>query len=247
MRIIHLSDIHLENNGVPIWETDTMCHLNKAINIIKSLANVDVIVVSGDLSNDGSRWTYEYIDEIFETTGIPTICCPGNHDSISMMYNEYLPRYYQICDKIYIGGFKFLMLNSTIPADADPTTNKSRGLLTNDKLNFIKNEIKDGTSTIIVLHHPPLEPGGWLNRKLLDNRDEFVELISGYSNVKLILYGHIHYPTQNDVNGIKFSSAPSIGFAFDKDLPKFQIAKGNEGFSLIDITESNITIKTIHL
>ena len=80
MRIIHLSDIHLENNGVPIWETDTMCHLNKAINIIKSLANVDVIVVSGDLSNDGSRWTYEYIDEIFETTGIPTICCPGNHD-----------------------------------------------------------------------------------------------------------------------------------------------------------------------
>lgn len=139
------------------------------------------------------------------------------------------------------------MLNSTIPDDEDPTTNKSRGLLTNDKLNFIKNEIKDGTSTIIVLHHPPLEPGGWLNRKLLDNRDEFVELISGYSNVKLILYGHIHYPTQNDVNGIKFSSAPSIGFAFDKDLPKFQIAKGNEGFSLIDITESNITIKTIHL
>ena len=54
MRIIHLSDIHLENNGVPIWETDTMCHLNKAINIIKSLANVDVIVVSGDLSNEKS-------------------------------------------------------------------------------------------------------------------------------------------------------------------------------------------------
>ena len=100
MRIIHLSDIHLENNGVPIWETDTMCHLNKAINIIKSLANVDVIVVSGDLSNDGSRWTYEYIDEIFETTGIPTICCPGNHDSISMMYDEYRPKYYQINDKV---------------------------------------------------------------------------------------------------------------------------------------------------
>ena len=30
MRIIHLSDIHLENNGVPIWETDTMCHLKSS-------------------------------------------------------------------------------------------------------------------------------------------------------------------------------------------------------------------------
>ena len=139
------------------------------------------------------------------------------------------------------------MLDSVIPDDEDPTTIKSRGLLTNDKLDFVKNEINDGAPTIIVLHHPPLEPGGWLNRKLLDNRDEFVELISEYSNVKLVLYGHIHYPTQNDANGIKFSSAPAIGFAFDKDLPKYQIAKGHEGLSLIDITESNITIKTIHL
>ena len=58
-------------------------------------------------------------------------------------------KYYQINDKVRIGGFKFLMLNSVIPDDEDPTTNKSRGLLTNDKLDFVKNEIKDGTPDFI--------------------------------------------------------------------------------------------------
>ena len=34
MRIIHLSDIHIVENGRPIWETDTKLHFDKAINKI---------------------------------------------------------------------------------------------------------------------------------------------------------------------------------------------------------------------
>jgi Predicted phosphohydrolases len=161
------------------------------------------------------------------------------------MLNDYVPSFYKVTPKAIIGGSKFLMLNSVIPDDEDPNTNKSRGLLSKETLKYVEDEIKDGIPTIIAFHHPPLEPGGWLNRKLLDNRDEFNNLIHDTDNVKLVLYGHIHYPTLNEINGTMYVSAPSVGFAFDKDLPKFQIAQGEEGINIIDITSNSATIEKV--
>lgn len=245
MRIIHLSDIHLVNNGATIWNTDTFAHFSKAIELIKSIDKVDAIVVTGDLSNDGSEWTYKYIDQSFESLGIPTLCCPGNHDSTPMMLNDYVPSFYKVTPKTIIGDYKFLMLNSVIPDDEDPNTNKSRGLLSKETLEYMEEEIKEGIPTIVAFHHPPLEPGGWLNRKLLDNRDEFNNLIQDADNVKLVLYGHIHYHILNEMNGTIYVSAPSIGFAFDKDLPKFKIAQGEEGINIIDIIDKSVIIKKV--
>ena len=99
--------------------------------------------------------------------------------------------------------------------------------------------MEEGLPTIIALHHPPLEPGGWLNRKLLDNRDDFNEIISQYP------YGHIHYYTDVKRGHIRYSSSSAVGFAFDKELPKFQIAKGLEGFSIIDIDKNEIITNNI--
>ena len=59
MRIVHISDIHLTENGTEIWGINTLEHFQKAIHKIKEMDGLDGIIVSGDLSNDGSKWTYE--------------------------------------------------------------------------------------------------------------------------------------------------------------------------------------------
>lgn len=69
MKLIHLSDIHLTENGRKIWETNTLAHFQKAIQRIKELSGIDGIVISGDLSDDGSLWTYKYIDQAFAEIG----------------------------------------------------------------------------------------------------------------------------------------------------------------------------------
>ena len=96
---MHISDIHLTENGTVIWGVNTLEHFQKAIQKIKGLDGIDGILVSGDLSNDGSLWTYKYIDRTFEETGVPTYCCPGNHDNLEMFYHGYKPSYYKICEK----------------------------------------------------------------------------------------------------------------------------------------------------
>lgn len=248
MRIIHMSDLHLTKDGHPIWGTDTMEHFNKSIEIIRGMKDVDVIIVTGDISNDGSIWTYQYADIMFASIGIPTFCCPGNHDSLKVMLDDYVPSLYKVLPPAcVICGWKIVMLNSVISDDNDLNLNKSRGFLSNDSMSYIKQELDEGIPTIIALHHPAQEPGGWLNRKLLDNRNEFNNMISIYDNARLVIYGHTHYFTDVQQGHTRYSSSTSVGFAFDKDLPKFQIADGLEGFSVIEIDNGIINIRNINL
>lgn len=248
MRIVHMSDLHLTKDGCPIWETNTMEHFNQSIDIIRGIQNIDAILVTGDISDDGSERTYQYADRLFSSLGIPTLCCPGNHDSLKMMLEGYKPSYYQVLPSSrIIEGWKIVMLNSVIPADEDPNQNKARGFLSEESLSYIKQELEEGHPTIIALHHPPLEPGGWLNRRILENREVFNQTIDSYPNARLVLYGHIHYFTEVQQGHTRYSSSTSVGFAFDKDLQKFQIADGLEGFSLIDINNDIIDITNVKL
>ena len=60
-----MSDLHLTKDGCPIWGTNTMEHFNQSIAIIRGMQNIDVILVTGDISDDGSKWTYQYADRMY--------------------------------------------------------------------------------------------------------------------------------------------------------------------------------------
>ena len=242
MKIVHLSDLHITKDGVEIWGTNTLSHFQQAIDVISQIDDIDAIIVTGDLSNDGSNWSYTYIHNCLKKLGVPVFCCPGNHDNLENM--QFVnSEFFHISDYHFnIDGYDLFVMNSTI-------SGMSRGLLCEDSMSWLDEKLSNSCNpAIIAFHHPAVDPGGWLNRKLLDNKEEFVKLVSRYSHVKLVLYGHIHYYIQQLVNDIIFCAAPAIGFAFDKELPKFQIAKGQEGFSVITISRDNeINIEKISL
>lgn len=71
---------------------------------------------------------------------------------------------------------------------------------------------------LTVLHHPALEIGGWQDLKILKNRDKFREIIESSEYVRIVLAGHIHEFTDRTLNGIRYSTAPGLGFAFSSKL-----------------------------
>ena len=236
MRIIHLSDLHIPENSQDIWGINPADRLNAMVSKIKDLRNIDAIFISGDISNDGSLWSYQYVDKILAEVGIPAYCCPGNHDNLKLFYAGYKPKFYSTQELQKINDWTFILLNSAVEG-------MSRGMIDLENLKYL---LSQATGNIaIVLHHPPIEQEGWLNRKLLENRDEFNDIVFENHNVKLVLYGHTHYHTSQLFNNIIYSSAPSIGFAFNPTLPKFQIAKGEEGLTMITLDGDNIQIEKI--
>ena len=77
MRIIHMSDLHLTSDKHPIWGVDTYEHFVKTLNSIDSIPNIDCIVVSGDIADDGNLLTYQYADDMLNSLSIPVLWCPG--------------------------------------------------------------------------------------------------------------------------------------------------------------------------
>ena len=242
MKLIHMSDLHLTEKGKIIWGTDTMAHFDRAIDDIRHMDDIDAIIVTGDLSDDGSLWSYQYADKRFASIEIPTYCCPGNHDSLKTMLCDFRPAFISFLPTFCLEGWKIILANTVVPDEANQSLNKSRGFLSDDWLLRIEEELKEGLPTIIAMHHPSQEPGGWLNRRLLENRSVFNDMITNYPNARLVLYGHTHYFTDFICGNIRHTSSSAIGYAFNKDLPKFQIAEGLEGYNIIEIKNETITI-----
>ena len=243
-----MSDLHLTSNRTTLWGADTHAHFKRAIESIRKLDNIDCIIVSGDIAHDGNKDIYEYVDNELKKIGAPTFWCPGNHDDINAFYRHVEKSSSIIVSPTVINGFLIIPLNSVAQDEKRPDQNRARGVLDSATLTELEILLSStNLACIIFFHHPSIEPGGWLSEKILINREEFNLLVSKYANVRLVLYGHIHYHTQFFQHNSHFISSPAIGYAFNKELPKFKIAEGEEGYTIIELNdkEINIDIKRI--
>lgn len=61
IRILHISDIHLTDQGISIWGVNTMEHFHRLVGSIKTHSDIDAIIISGDLSNVSNHVSRTYL------------------------------------------------------------------------------------------------------------------------------------------------------------------------------------------
>lgn len=248
IRIAVLSDLHLTSDKKSIWGVDTYANFKKAISRMKNIPKIDCIIVCGDIANDGMVGTYAYVDSEFRNLGIPTFWCPGNHDNMNQYYDFGQKSFCKLSGIHDVGGFRVISVCSVTHDENNPSQNRARGLIKNEDLKILDRVLSDSEKPCVVfLHHPSIEPGGWLSNKILINKEDFNNVIIKHSQVKAVLYGHIHYYTKHQDGSTVYMSSPAVGFAFNKDLPKYRIAKGEEGFAILDISESKIKTELVRI
>ena len=185
---------------------------------------------------------------MLNSLSIPVLWCPGNHDNIETFFDFAESSKSIIKNPITINGIRLVPLNTVAPDENCPNMNRSRGVLFENDFQYLSNNISgQDNPSILVMHHPSIDPGGWMTNKILKNRELFNDTIQHYKNIILILYGHIHYHMIHKQYGKTFVSAPSVGFAFNKDFPKYELDKGQEGFLIIDIENRNIDVQIVKI
>lgn len=85
MRILHLSDFHLPRlPGVDADGVDARATLTQMLQDCQHLEDVDLVVVSGDVADDGSQPGYAdalaLISGLARRHGAAQVYCTGNHD-----------------------------------------------------------------------------------------------------------------------------------------------------------------------
>lgn len=181
-RIAHISDIHVGSNHF------VSNLLNRAIVEINEM-KPDVVMISGDLTNDGFRQQYSaasaYIANIeCELKAI----IPGNHDSRNVGYVHFEDMFGSRNSVIYMPGITLVALDSS-----QPDLNEGRLGRQNYRW-MVEKFAKPDDFKIVALHHHLLPlPGTGRERNIIEDAGDFLELLVS-QGIDLVLSGHKHVP-----------------------------------------------------
>ncbi|MEU6301354.1 metallophosphoesterase family protein [Streptomyces chartreusis] len=204
MRILHLSDTHVEKTDAPnkygVNATDS---LRLMLAELRHLRAVDAIVVTGDIADDGAVEAYtavrDLVGEFARPLAAPVFYTTGNHDERGA-FGKVLGSGHAEPELVLdseageraavstVGGVRFVTLDSLVPG-------KVHGHLGAAQLDWLKRVLSTPAErgTVLALHHPPIALDISATQPVFGLRDpgDLAEVIRG-SDVRLVLAGHYH-------------------------------------------------------
>ncbi|MDC1488892.1 phosphodiesterase [Amylibacter sp.] len=221
--ILQISDTHIIPKGSLVSNVlDTSASLKKLVirinEIRPQIENIDCVLVSGDISDDGSIDSYERFKSILAPLQLPIYVIPGNHDIRENMRKAFLENgLFQKDGPLNwhkkTGSVNLIGLDTLIEGQGG-------GTLLPESLGFLKKIINNLKSEpiIIALHHPPFKTDiKFMDTIGLKNIDALKNILRHYKGEIRIVCGHIHCMMITNLNNHIAISAPSPCSTFSYD------------------------------
>lgn len=215
-RIAHLSDTHLD--GGPVRAE----RLRRVLDTIDGLADIDAIVVTGDIADHGELLEYQQFFELTESE-LPTLVVPGNHDMRQNMANFMTPTQQGRFDSVQtVGDVTIIGLDSLSEGEDGGCLNKST-------MDFADDAIAASPGPVVLaLHHPPVAIGhSIMDGYGLQDPEGFEEFLGGHDSVIGVLTGHVHCAIATTFAGRPMLGAPGIVSTMHLVEQPDRIADGN--------------------
>lgn len=202
-KFIQITDCHLfSTKPGKLLGMDTQSSLNAVLDRLHSeQAAFDFFLCTGDLSQDASLESYQYLKDLIGKDGKEQFWIPGNHDHRPTML-QVVSEDKEMLPVIKKGLWQIILLDSQIPGAVG-------GNFADSQLTLLKNALEaDKTShTLITMHHHPRPMGcKWLDTQQIRNSQAFLDLIAQYDNVRVVLWGHVHQDSDNTIDGVRYIS-----------------------------------------
>lgn len=186
MRLIQISDCHLRADPDARSRLGFPWRQLEAVMAHASRLRPDILLVTGDVSQDESPASYRMAAELFDGLGCPWFWFAGNHDHPEFM-QELRPFHHELD----LGDWRLLCLDSRV-------TGQAGGELGEEQLSELAQSLAlsvelDPRPILLAMHHHPLPIGSdWMDALGLADRDALWETLRPYPQVRAILCGHIH-------------------------------------------------------
>ncbi|MDX2232697.1 MAG: 3',5'-cyclic-AMP phosphodiesterase [Leptolyngbyaceae cyanobacterium bins.349] len=228
--VAQITDTHLFAHteqrllGLPTQES-----LQAVLQQVKSLnSQPDLLLLTGDLSQDGSAQSYERLQQMICPLGIPAYWLPGNHDNPTMMAQVLTRSPMSPKKSLHVGGWHILLLDSSVPGCV-------HGELTQASLNWLDYELSQTQDepALITFHHPPFQVGSdWMDGIGLRNAKALFTVCDRHPRVRLVLFGHIHQEFTQHRHGVAYLGTPSTCIQFKPNSTNFALDEEQPGLRL---------------
>lgn len=236
--VLQISDTHLmADNNELVKGVNTYQSFCAIMDFIKSQYQQVILLLTGDLSNDGSLASYQTLKRLIDFYQFPVYCIPGNHDDLTNMAILQESKFVSTHKTFELSGWQFILLNSQLE-------NEVSGKLSTQELTFLKQELINNQSKnkniIICLHHHPISiQSELMDVIMLENHAEFNALIQQFSEVKIVLYGHVHQENEQTIQHITYLGCPSTCAQFLPGMKEFALDTLPPGFRWITLSENH--------
>lgn len=234
IRILHLTDTHLfADRNRTLLGVNTYDNLQLIVReIIDNQINPHMVILSGDLSHDGSEASYRMLHEAMTPLNSPYYVIAGNHDHLANMNALFSKLNHGALQKqLCRGVWQVILLNTHLKRNIHGKLNRS-------ELSFLEHCLTNNPHlfTLIILHHPPwIIHSSWLDAINLKNHQEFWRLIQRFSSVKMVVSGHVHQAFERQYNDIWCYSTPATSIQFKPNCHQFTLDILSPGYRIIDL------------
>lgn len=233
--IVQLTDFHLGSAPDLILRgiNTTEC-LDAVLAHLKSHhPSPDRILLTGDLAEEPSDITYQRIGRYFDHYEVPVHFLPGNHDQSEVM-QRVLSSQGLMGDKVIeCGHWRILMLDST-------HSGSPAGMLGCAERQWLDATLESLNSfwVMIALHHHPIASGSaWMDTMMIEDRAEFLEIVARHTQVRAVVFGHVHQEIDEMQGSIRFLGTPATCFQFMPLSDTFGVDKAPPGYRLIALED----------
>jgi len=197
----------------------------------------DLVLLTGDLSQDGTPKSYRRLQEMLAPLGIPVYWLPGNHDANRDEMERSLTHPLFSSDQSFqSGGWRFVLLDSQ-------ESGCVHGSLSASSLTELDRELTQYSQqpTIVALHHPPFQMhSDWLDTSILQNPEELFAVLDRHAQIKLVLFGHVHQEVERQRRDVTYLGTPSTCIQFEPRSCTFSIDSQKPGFRLLNLYPNGV-------
>jgi 3',5'-cyclic-AMP phosphodiesterase len=252
MTFLHLSDLHVAPPGRLVHGIDPVPQVQRVIERIRALDVVPAfVVVSGDLTDDGSDESYQVLKPLLGEIGnrnghvpVPVLLALGNHDDRAMFRRVVLgladadgcPYFHSQ----QIDGLRVVVLDSVIPGE-------TAGELGAEQLAWLEEELRLPApgGTLIVLHHPCrlAGPAHHYPDFILRDSAALEAIVAGHrGQIAGILAGHSHQANAASVAGTLHATAPAVLVQLDFFAGEGYVPVPGAGFNLCHLDGAGLVV-----
>ncbi len=220
--VAQITDTHLFADD---RQTMSNCATNQSFAaVIKAIAALqpqpDILLITGDISQDETVESYTYARSLIQPLQIPTYWIPGNHDQNPATIGSLNGGPISPLKAFSQAGWQFILLDSMV-------IQQPYGELATTQLEWLEQQLErqlehqleqqleqplsqSAPPTLIAIHHHPIACGlDYMDKMNLQNAADFFAIIDRYPQVKVVLHGHIHQDFATQRGGVDYFGTPS--------------------------------------
>lgn len=227
LKVIQISDPHLCNSEAgTLLGLNTHASLEAVLSLVEQDETVpDLVIATGDISQDRSREAYLDFCRQMDRFDCPVIWLAGNHDDPSLMA-RIASRPELESKTLVIDQWKFIFLDTSV-------SGKVHGELSRQELQLLQSEIDNVTvpNVMVCLHHHPIAiDSRWLDKIGLRNAEDMFAITDACSELRAIVWGHIHQSIDVERNGVRMFASPSTCVQFEPNSENFSVGEQAPGY-----------------